>query len=504
MSLLQNISVNKIGGVNMSRLDQVAKLVEVRRKRNEKLVLVVSAFKGVTNALIAGMDRLSRTDYTQADVREAFKAAKRLHEDIIEQYFQEKFKDAARGLLEKEFEALVLALTTHKEVSAILDPVTGSFEIRDQVIGFGENMAKKMLAIYLNQKGFETRGIDDVDCNRGDFNGGVISNVALHKATQKAIKEAYGPAADTQQEIVDIFGGHVGNMPRGIAVDVGRSYSDTTAVNVALVMRERVDHVVTRFWKDVDGVMTANPKELGGDPANKPIAHSKVDIREGLEAAASGSLLMQVDALALAEEHGLDLRLQNIANPEADQGTDFVNMRYETGLPFKMIVTNAHIDSITVTIPQMANKPGFGTAITAILDQYDISYDINPTGGTSMTFTVAVPQDESDRKAYRQDRIQRALNEMKKITVRGEIYEMREDPQWVEDARASISIIGNELKNQQGILARLATVLGRHGIDIKAVAQDEKQMRVTFLIDSRQRDVAVRELHREFFGKKKD
>ncbi|MBI5411782.1 hypothetical protein HZA43_01240 [Candidatus Peregrinibacteria bacterium] len=162
---------------------------------------------------------------------------------------------------------------------------------------------------------------------------------------------------------------------------------------------------------------------------------------------------------------------------------------------------NDHIDTVTITLPQMANKSGFGAAFTAILDTFDISYDINPTGGTSMTFSIPVPQDAPEREAYRKNRILPALKAMKKLTVHGELYEMQEDPEWAQDC-AAISIIGNELISQSGILGRIAGVLGRHGIDIKAVAQDMKQGRVTFLIDSRQREKAERELHREFFGKK--
>lgn len=352
------VSVNKIGGADMSELDRVGHLVDVLEKRGEDVTLVVSAFQKVTNALMAAMDQLNGRNWTEADIDSAFQEVRRLHDAVFntpEFFTQTEEGDSplksARLAYQQEYQALRRALMEHKKISTILMPQKGSYQIRDQVIGFGERIAGKILGIYLEKEGHQTHAFSEVICDKADLNGGdILSNHKLHAAIRDGIKRALEGfererakvAGETRGNVTKIFTGYVrtvcdetGNT-KGIAMDVGRSYTDTTAVNVALVMREKVGGVIANFWKKVRGVLTANPESLKEDEGkerkipedNQPLLHTTVDIREGLEAAAAGSQLMQPDALALAEKFGLDVHVRNFKRPELDEGTDFVNIRY--------------------------------------------------------------------------------------------------------------------------------------------------------------------------------
>jgi len=492
-------SVNKIGGKNMTGICEVKKLVETLRDRNENVILVVSAFDGVTNALLGALNGLDGTDFDKTSIDQAFSKTKKLHDCIIELHFTDMFSNRAKTTYQRKFNKLKQALLTHRNITNILSPIEGSFSIRDQVIGFGEAMGQEFLKIYLEQEGFEAETVTDINADSDVLNGGgAISNNKLHDATRKGIcKVLEAQVRNARNDVIKILGGHVGNMPRGIAIDVGRSYTDTTAINVALVLREMVGEVITRVWKDVDGVMSTNPKDLK-DPG-KAIHHSKVDIWEGLEMASAGSILMQIDALALAAEHGLNVSLRNIKKPNAP-GTDFLNVRLGSSYSFKVIAVNPNVDSISITLPEMANRKGFGAAITGILAHYGLSYDINPTGGTSMSFSITLPPDEAEQKIFRNRHIKPALRALKKLTVGGESFRTHEITWIRNNDRTAISLIGNEISSHTTeIIGRMAIALSQKGILIRSIVQDEKARRITLLIDTNKREEAIRSLHTEFF-----
>lgn len=361
---LQKTTVNKIGGKNMSQLPQVKNLVLILQKGKEKVMLVVSAFEKVTNSLIAAMDELNGRDYLDEDIEKAFKRTRELHEEIINKYFHDEHVAAAHQAYQTAFGILKEALMTHKKVSKVLMPVEGSFRIRDQVIGFGENMAAKFLEIYLRQEGMGAKVFQDVKCDEQILRSiqGIDQGSISGRKIQEAIQEGIKKSLIAEEESLRIFGGHIAGTPRGIAVDQGRGYSDITGIDMAVTLGKLGERIAsTRFWKDIDGISTANPKELDGDK-NKPFVHGDISIEEVLEIASAGSDLLNVRALSRALQAGLDLEVRNIHKPE-QRGTRITQGDVNTPHAFKTIVSNPHFDVITIKIPEMADQSGFGAAL---------------------------------------------------------------------------------------------------------------------------------------------
>lgn len=499
-------TVNKIGGKNMRNLSQVKNLVQILQERKEKVVLVVSAFEKVTNSLIAGMDELNGQDYTEEDIEKAFQQTQKLHFEIIEKYFHEKDKNhyakAAQEAYQTAFNILKQALMTHKKLSKILMPVEGSFQIRDQVIGFGENMAAKFLDIYLAQEKIKADVFENVKCDPQilqNSNTGTISSRKIQEGIQAGIKKALTEketAKQTDEKTVRIFGGHIAGTPRGIAIDEGRGYSDITGVDMAVTL-ERIGEKVaaTRFWKDVDGISTANPKELDSRK-NKPFVHGDISLEEVLEISSAGSDLLNVRALSRALQAGLDLEVRNINKPE-QRGTRITQGDVNTHHAFKTIVSNPHFDVITVKIPEMADQSGFGAAIMQVFSKYDISIEGPFSEGTSLTFGISMPRDASDREEQR-EKIRSILEELKEIDVQGERYAITQAPTWQKGSLACISVIGKELHGRIGILSAISGSLSAFGINIQGVSHGGSQTRISFLIDQQYREQAVQVLHSIF------
>ncbi|MBN2306815.1 aspartate kinase [Candidatus Peregrinibacteria bacterium] len=500
-------TVNKIGGKNMTTLSDVGTLVRVLKDRNESPTLVVSAFTKVTNALIKVMDDLNETDYKEEDIDQAFQTVDALHEEIFDTFLQGESADRARVVYQQEYEQLRSRLMAHKQTSNVLMPVAGSFSIRDQVIGFGENAAKKILGIYLEQEGHEAEVIDGVQTVGEITNGSeIISMNKLHQAMRNGIKESVLEAqtnvSETRGNVVQILGGHIAGTPRGIAIDVGRSYTDTTALHAAYALRDAgIPVEAVRYWKDVKGVLTANPQDLIAGKHEARVIN-QVSFTEGLEMASAGSQLVQIDALALARREerkpdghkGLKIELSDIRDPEKPAGTFFSGKEIRTDQAFKSIASKQHTDTITISVPEMVNRAGFCSAIHQVFTKHGLSIDATPTEGTSAMFSIDLPQDASDM-AEKRKAIQAACGELKALTVNGERFDIAEgDIEWRQDL-ACVSLVGNELIDTTGALSWVTSVLAANDINIEAISHTTKQKRVSVFVSKNDRQKAVQLLH---------
>jgi aspartate kinase len=124
-----------------------------------------------------------------------------------------------------------------------------SMQIKDKIISNGEKESAKMFAEYLNNLGmkaevFEAEDILVTDDNFGNAN--IIYNLSEKNAQKKL----------SSLEKIPVIPGFIGKTKNGDTTTLGRGGTDTTACFVGAALR--ASKVV--LWKDVDGVMSANPK----------------------------------------------------------------------------------------------------------------------------------------------------------------------------------------------------------------------------------------------------
>lgn len=493
----KSITVNKIGGSNMSQMNEVLGLVKVLHDQNEAPILVVSAFEGVTNALIGAMDKqLDGTDYDENSIRQAFRPVLDIINGKIDEFIKEdRYKKQAHEHVEREMDICVAVLMTHKQVTKTLAPDNKTYPTRDKITAFGERSVVGILEAFLQENTVAARAIKDVEY-RG--NEGETSKGELHKGIQKGIAEAVESHREKIDQEILIIGGHVKNVLRGMVKEIGRSYTDTTAVDVTVALEKLLGIPVasTVAWKDVDGVLSGDPKQL--DPkVNSPKVYSDISLNEGMELAGANSTLMQVDALSLAMEEGISLSLKNIKKPR-DEGTTFNVEETTTDFPFKIVMANKMEDTISCKIPSMAVRPGFAARLTKAFDDNGVSINDIITSSTTIDFTVNLPPDEADKKELRK-RIRKTIAEIRNIEVDGEVY--RCDSKWQKQNKANVVIIGDELSNATGILSVITGVLSSQGINIDMLAQTGEQRKISFYVDHKDAYRAVQVLHRVFIDK---
>ncbi len=501
----RSITVNKIGGANMSQLGEVLNLVNVLHGQNEAPILVVSAFKDVTDRLIDAMDKdLEGKDYDENAIRQAFKPVLQIVNGKIDEFIKDdNFKREAREHVERELDICITTLMTHKQISRTFAPGDKTYKTRDKIVAFGERSVVGILEAFLKENGIKAKALKDVSYQGNQVKA---SKSELHKGIQRGIAEALDPYKETIAEQVLIIGGHVKDVLRGMEKEIGRSYTDTTAVDVTVALEKflgiSVDSTVA--WKEVDGVLSSDPKQLDESinpstnrPTNTAIVYSDVSLNEGMELAGANSLLMQVDALGLALEEGISLSLKNIKKPY-DEGTTFSVEETTTDFPFKIVMANMLSDSISCKIPSMVSGVGFAAALTKAFADNDISLNDIMTSSTTVGFTINLPSGDASRKELRK-RIRKTIAKIRNLEINGEVY--RCDSKWRKENRANVVIIGDELRNATGVLSVITGVLASQGINISSLVQEEEQRKISGYVDHKDAPRAVQALHRVFIDK---
>lgn len=495
----KKITVNKIGGSNMSQLNQVLNLVKFLQENGESPVLVVSAFHGVTDALIEALDQLDGQDYTLADIEHAMTPVLEIIKQKISEFIKsDTHKQKAIDHLQREYQLCVEILITHKAVTTTLSPSQQTWPTRDKIIAFGERTVIGILEAFLSANDIQATAINDITY----FKNGKSkpSKSELHEGIQRGIADKLQGHITEIHDRILIIGGHITNVGNGMVIEIGRSYTDTTAVDTTAALKNllNTDVAATVAWKDVDGIMSSDPRQL--DPAiNRAIRHPDISLDEAMEMAGANSTVMQVDSLALAKEVEIPLVLKNIQKPDED-GTTFHVEEVTTNLPFKIVMANRLEDTISCKIPQMATQSGFAAALTEAFAKNGISLNDIITSSTTIDFTINLPPDKADRDELRK-RIRKTLQQIRRLEINGEIHVCKS--QWRKEHQANLVIIGNEMRNTAGILSNITGVLAALGINIEMASQTAAQRQISFHIDHKDALRAVQALHRVFLDKDK-
>lgn len=232
------MKVYKFGGASVRNADGVRNLHKIIAGEHG-LFVVVSAMGKTTNALERVFDGL-RKDDRKAALAEV-EALHAYHAEIIE------------GLWHKPQQ-----LESVEELFAELQQIAASAEYRDgdaelwydRIVAFGELISTRIIAAYLSYAGVSCSWIDMRKAIRTEqrHKDASVDIEASAPLLREAVEKA---AAD-----VVVGQGFIGGAPDGTTTTLGREGSDYSAAVAANILGAESMSV----WKDVDGILNADPK----------------------------------------------------------------------------------------------------------------------------------------------------------------------------------------------------------------------------------------------------
>lgn len=231
--------IYKFGGASVKDTTALKNLSEIIRNRLRKnLIVVVSAMGKTTNVLESILAiRLSGLNFSENSA-----ILKRFHLEICQELFPSGHSVFAQ--VENLFFQLDYQLQkplTRKNYD----------EFYDQVICFGELISSKIVAEYLCLQGLVVLWQDarEVIHTDSDFRFAKIN----WEKTRKSCQSTWKPMLENFPILTQ---GFIGKDPKGRTTTLGREGSDFTAA----ILGTSLDASSVTIWKDVPGVLNADPK----------------------------------------------------------------------------------------------------------------------------------------------------------------------------------------------------------------------------------------------------
>ena len=460
--------VMKFGGVSVAdgeKLRRVATLVRRFHKDGHQLIIVTSAMYNVTNSLV---DIAKHASHGKKEkVREFM-------DSIVS-----KHKKAASAAITNE---RVLASTVNlvesrsDELRNILVGIAHIGELtprsKDYVLSYGEKLSAPVLEGAIEDLGMKAKALTGGEA-------GIITDdrfgdaSPLMNVTSLQVKQALEPLLE--QGIIPVISGFVASTQDGVQTTLGRGGSDYTASIIGAAIG--ADEVWV--WKDVDGLMTANPKFVKSAKMIETISFS-----EAMELAHFGAEVIHPRALECAAKYKLPFRVKNVNDPEA-KGTIIVGeVKVNHGSVVKAITNIGDVTVITVSGASMVGTPRLAARVLQVLTDEDIDVLMISQSSSEESITLAIPK-ASGSKA--QNALELSLLGSKQV---------REVS--LEDGLSIVAVVGAGMKGTPGVAAKVFSTMAKSEINIRAIAQGSSELNISFIINKTDAKKAVESLHQEF------
>ena len=237
------MQIFKFGGASVSTVLNIQNVGKILDQFNgEKILIVISAMGKTTNAL----ETVVNAFYNDRDQDKALQ----LFAEIKQQHIQ-----SATELLHTQLPDLIehfKTLFTETEWLLHEKPVRDYDYYYDQIVCQGELLSTALVSAYLNESGRKNQWLDARDIMRTDnhFRDAAVDFIQTGKNIQSIVIPHFN-----NYDLI-ITQGFIGCTDENESTTLGREGSDYTAA----VFTHLMDADKVSIWKDVKGVMNADPK----------------------------------------------------------------------------------------------------------------------------------------------------------------------------------------------------------------------------------------------------
>ena len=457
--------VLKFGGSSVANAQNIKLVLDivVNKAKEEKLIVVVSAFSKITDLLQLASQKAAAGD-------ESFK-------EILAD-LETKHLDALKELIPVSEQSSLLShikrIINHLET--LLDGcyLLGELSPRtsDTILSFGELLSSYIIAEVLKQKLKNSSYKDSRELIKTNNSFGKA--VVNFDVSNKLIVDFF---ASNENQVV-VMPGFIAASLDGINTTLGRGGSDYTAAILAGALHANE----LEIWTDVNGMFTANPKIV---KQAQPIAF--ISYQEAMELSHFGAKVLYPPTIQPVLRKNIPILIKNTFEPAAD-GTYISNQEMDHTNPVKGI---SHIDNITLITLEgsgMIGVSGSSKRLFEVLSNKNINVIFITQASSEHSICIGILNSDAD---VAEDAINKAFEV--------EISQNKIDPCIVEKNLCIIALVGENMKNHQGLSGRMFSTLGKNNVNIRAIAQGASERNISAVINERDVKKALNTLHENFF-----
>ncbi|HUD70490.1 MAG TPA: aspartate kinase [Dongiaceae bacterium] len=456
--------VMKFGGTSVAGAGPMRKVGGiVRRFAAKRPIVVVSALAGVTDDLLAAGRAAAAGRHAMALRRAAALEA--------------RHAESAAGLGLAPAVAARLARECAAEFAELREVLHGMVLLRepgprplDLLASFGERLSARLVAAHLASLGLSARYVDARDAVLTDDAHGA-ANVEPGP-TGRRLRARLGPLL--RARVVPVVTGFIGRDAQGATTTLGRSGSDYTAALVAEALRARELWI----WKEVDGVLTADPDLV---PEARLVA--RLSYAEAAEMSHFGAEVLHPKTMQPARRAGVPVRIKNTFRPQG-AGTVIGRQAGRRGGPL-MVSCLDRMALVTIEGAGIFGQPGMVLRLLAPVAGAGTNIYMISMSSSEYNISFAVHGRDVARTRHALERDFRARGWLRDDVARVTI----------EPDMAVVAVVGAGMKGQRGIAGRIFSALGDRGVNVVAIAQGSSEYNISIVVRRRDRRAAVRAIH---------
>lgn len=456
------MKVMKFGGSSIGSAINIINVKKIINAENTPVVVVISAFGGIT-------DRLLNTSYLAAagDIlyRDELNYIIKYHKDLVTDLC---FETNLNREISSKVEILLEELSNiYKGVFLINDL---SVRTSDKILSYGERLSSLIMSYVLSDFMFldatqliKTDTAFDKHTPDIDLSSKLIKD-AWGKSSGKALVAGFISSCKTKNEITNL----------------GRGGSDYTSS----IFASALDATVLEIWTDVDGFMSADPKVISG-----VYVIDNLTFTEATELCNFGAKIIYPPTIFPVYHKNIPIRIKNTFNPSSpgtyissDESTKKRKSR------IKGISSISDTCLLTVQGLGMVGIIGVNYRIFRTLANNGISVFLVSQASSENSTSIGIRTADADlaTKVLEEEfAYEISLGSINRVLLERDL--------------ATVAIVGENMKYTPGIAGKLFETLGKSGISVVACAQGASEVNISFVIKNKYLKKALNSIHDSFF-----
>jgi len=438
------MKVMKFGGTSVGKPERMHEVARLVTAGDEPVIVVLSALSGTTNSLVAIGEAMAKGNKQQAS-------------ELIDK-LEAHYREFIKALLASEscIAKANAVISEHFEFLHIILRISFNEALNKDILAQGELMSTKMFSIYLEEQGvdhallpaLEFMSIDANDEPQVETIGAKLRQIlAAHQGKKLFVTQGY---------ICRNARNEVDNLKRG-----GSDYS-------ASLIAAAINASACEIWTDIDGMHNNDPRVV-----DRTVAIEQLSFDEAAELAYFGAKILHPASIWPAQKYKIPVKLLNTMQPHA-KGTLIREENGDRGI--KAVAAKDGITVIRIKSSRMLLAYGFLRKVFEIFEKYRTPIDMIATSEVAVSLTI--DQDVN------LDQI------VKELAPLGEVEVMK--------GQTIIAIVGNELSDTAGILARIFKAL--ETINIGMVSFGGSSHNVSILVPTENKTTTLQLLNSGVFG----
>lgn len=460
--------VMKFGGAvlgNAKEMERATDAIIEGTKEGHQVIAVISALGGTTDSLIEIMHDI--VSAKKAKVEKMIDSLASRHIDVLKAIGDDALaKETEREITKiiEDFRNVALGISHVGELTP---------RSRDFLLSFGERLSTPILAAAVQDRGVRAKPL------RGG-EAGIITDESYGEAlplinvTNMQLKQNLEPLLS--EGIVPVVSGFIASTQNGVTTTLGRGGSDLTAALIGLALG--VDELW--FWKDVPGILTADPALYGGARLMETVAFD-----EAIEMAHFGARVIHPRALEVGLDSDLIYRIKNIGEP-GSKGTLIVKKKKvpEQGVMISAIGVIDRVYLINISGARLVGTPRVVAKVLNLLADDEIDVLMISQSSSEANISIAVPEADADDAMNTLELSLLGSNIVREITG--------------ERDYCIVAVVGRGMQGTPGVSAKVFKSMADRNINIRTIAQGSSELNISFMVRREDAKVAVEALHKDF------